>query len=54
MNLFAILKNVFPRKPTLQEFIEAAKPQTIECVEFLEKKYDEFIQSSDWSHLELK
>ena len=51
MNLFTILKNAFPTKPTLQEFIEAANPQTQSDVEFLEKKYDDFIRSAEWSHL---
>jgi hypothetical protein len=54
MNLFTILKSIFPTKPTLQEFIEAANPQATSDVEFLEKKYEEFIRSTEWSHLELK
>lgn len=51
MNLFTILKNIFPTKPTLQEFIEAANPKTQTDVEFLEKQYEEFINAKDWSHL---
>ena len=51
MNLFTILKTIFKTKPTLQEFIEAANPQTQTDVEFLEKQYEEFINAKEWSHL---
>lgn len=41
MNLLAILKQIFPTQPTLQEFIEAANPTSISEVEWLEKKYED-------------
>ena len=50
MNFIAILKTIFRDKPTLEEFINAANPVTISDVEYLERKYDEFLKSTDWSY----
>ncbi len=46
MNLFSILKQIFPDPPTLQEFIEAHNPSDIHEVEYLERQYDRFMDQT--------
>lgn len=46
MNFMAILKQIFPNKPTLEEFILMHKPTDAVQVEHLERQYDKMIAFS--------
>jgi hypothetical protein len=50
MNFISILKQIFKKPPTLDEFIKAGNPATIADVEYLERKYEEFLKSTEWNY----
>jgi hypothetical protein len=46
MNFLAILKSIFPTRPTLEQFILAHNPQDTYDVEHLTRQYDRLCESS--------
>lgn len=46
--LFAILKDYFKEKPTLEDYIAAHNPTSTIQVEYLEKQYARFMNSRNF------
>lgn len=49
MNFLNIIRKLFPTQPTLDEYINAHTPQTVEEVEYLQKQYEYMMKSGIFS-----